>query len=717
MTADIRAHQQQAGAGTSVLTYTERIAALEETIDEVFEGVPFGAHSVAADGTYARINSVELAWLGCTRNEVIGKKRPADFLTAASMERALRNTGRQGHHELVDQELELVGKNGEPRLISVTSNWFEDGNGIIQGHRAISFDLTEDKRRREQQRVAALAFDTLAGMCVTDANGHVLQVNRAFSALTGYTLDDVRGKTMHVLSSGKHGPDFYREMWSSIQRTGMWQGEIYNRRKDGMVIAEWLSIAAIHAPQGGVLHYVGTFFDITTSKANQAEISHLAFYDPLTLLPNRRLLQDRLAHALKIAPRTGLHGALLYIDLDNFKTINDTRGHAAGDRVLVEVARRLKACVRGGDTVARIGGDEFVVLLDGLHPDSGESAVQASDVGQKILVNLAQVYEFGDFEFECSGSIGVSMFSAGDIAEDLLQHADLAMYQAKKAGRNAVRFFSATMQAAVVARVAMEQDLRRALQKQQFVLHYQPQIDHQGMVVGAEALLRWQHPLRGSVSPSEFIPLAEETGVILPMGQWVLEAACTQLQCWATDPLTAGLRMAVNVSARQFAESDFVACVLDVVHRFAIDARLLELEITESMVLDVVDTSAKIEALKGCGIRFSMDDFGTGYSSLSSLTRLSLHQLKIDQSFVQSMGTRPSDAIVVQTIISMAISLGLEVIAEGVETVAQRNFLLSQGCKLFQGYLFSRPVPLEQFEQLLHAGVQEARLTEDSRLL
>ncbi len=683
------------------LPYTERIAALEGEIDLLYESVPFGTHCVAADGTYSRINATELAWLGRTRADLIGKQRPTDFLTPTSQEMVRRHTEHGGRSGFVELELELVGVDGAVRPIAMTSSWYPNTASTPGAHRAISFDLTDTRRSREHSRIAAMAFDALTGICVTDAKGNVLEVNKAFTQLTGYLPEEVRGRNMNMLSSGNHGPDFYREMWTSITQKGFWQGEIYNRRKDGKVFAEWLSITTVDGPDGAVLHYVASFFDITVSKANQAEISHLAFYDPLTQLPNRRLFQDRLAHALKIAPRSGLKGALLFIDLDNFKTINDTRGHAAGDLVLLAVAQRLRANVREGDSVARLGGDEFVVLLDGLDHADEESAAQASHIGQKILQALAQPYQCGDFEFECSASIGVSMFGQGDAAGELLQHADLAMYQAKKAGRNTLRFFNPTMQSAVVARATLDQDLRRAIEKQQFVLHYQPQVDCEGHVTGAEALLRWSHPVRGQVPPGDFIPMAEETAAILPIGQWVLEAACAQLQAWQGKPETAALQLAVNVSPRQFAEVDFVEKVLAVVERHAIAPGLLKLEITESMVLDLADTSEKIRVLSECGVRFSMDDFGTGYSSLLSLTRLPLSQLKIDQSFVQTMGTRPSDAIVVQTVISMALSLELEVIAEGVETQEQRDFLQQHGCRLFQGYLYSRPLPIAEFEAFL----------------
>jgi len=421
-------------------------------------------------------------------------------------------------------------------------------------------------------------------------------------------------------------------------------------------------------------------------------------------LPNRRLLLDRLQQALALSVRTGRQGALLLIDLDNFKSINDTQGHAVGDLLLIDAANRLQGCVRGGDTAARLGGDEFVVLLEDMDTDEQAAAAQAETVGEKILATIGQPYLINDHEFHSTASIGVTLFR-GTIKtmEEMLKRADVALYQAKAEGRNTLRFFDPAMQAAISNRVALESDLRRAVSGQEeFLLYYQPQIDSSGRLIGAEALVRWQHPVRGMVSPAEFIPLAEETGLILPLGHWVLTTACQQLVAWAAQPATAHITVAVNVSAKQFRLPTFVDEVLTLIDFFKIDPTRLKLEVTESLLLDNVDDIiAKMTALKARGISFSMDDFGTGYSSLSYLKRLPLYQLKIDQSFVRDVLTDPNDAAIARTIVALAQSMNLMVIAEGVETEEQRVFLDMNGCHAFQGYLFSRPVPANEFEQLL----------------
>jgi diguanylate cyclase (GGDEF)-like protein/PAS domain S-box-containing protein len=444
--------------------------------------------------------------------------------------------------------------------------------------------------------------------------------------------------------------------------------------------------------------------DITERKQAEAEIKSLAFYDPLTHLPNRRLLMDRLKQALASSARSERKGALLFIDLDKFKTLNDTLGHDIGDLLLQQVAQRLESCVREGDTVARLGGDEFVVMLEDLSENNIEAAAQAEVVGEKILVTLNQPYQLAAHEHHSTPSIGVSLFSGSVLGqEELLQQADIAMYQAKKAGRNVLRFFDPAMQATITARAIQEADLRRAVAEQEkFTLYYQAQVDSSGRLIGAEALVRWQHPEHGMMLPGEFIPLAEETGLILPLGHWVLTAACKQLVAWAAQPETAYLTLAVNVSAKQIHLPTFVEEVLTLVDHFGVDPTKLKLEITESMLLDNVDaTIANMSILKARGISFSMDDFGTGYSSLQYLKRLPLDQLKIDRSFVHDIATDDSDKAIVGTIIAMAKNLNLNIIAEGVETVAQQQLLKDKGCTAFQGYLLGRPIPIEQFEALL----------------
>jgi diguanylate cyclase (GGDEF)-like protein len=432
----------------------------------------------------------------------------------------------------------------------------------------------------------------------------------------------------------------------------------------------------------------------------------------LTGLPDRLLLRERLEAALATARRDGTMGALLFIDLDDFKTLNDTLGHAIGDLLLQQVASRLTSCVRMNDGVFRLGGDEFVIMLDGLAEGEKITAAQVARVGNKVLAAFLAPYHVGSSEYDSTASIGVALFPAcSDAVDDPLQRAELAMYAAKARGRNAMCLFDPTMQTFVAARAALESDMRRALQNGEFELHYQPQVNTSGQVTGAEALVRWPHPRRGMVPPNEFIPLAEEAGLIVALGRWVLETACSQLATWALHPATERLTIAVNVSVRQFLEANFVSLVLAVLRESGADPLRLKLEITESFVIEkVIDTVAKMAALKAHGVGFSLDDFGTGYSSLSHLKRLPLDQLKIDRSFVNDVLTDVRDASIARTIITLGHNLGLSVIAEGVETQGQPEFLESAGCHDFQGYLFSPALTASQFEAFVTAAPAHERI-------
>ena len=563
-------------------------------------------------------------------------------------------------------------------------------------------DITERKQAEEQLRIAATAFESQVGMIVTNTDSVILRVNRAFTEITGYTSGEALGQTPHLLKSGRHGPDFYRAMWESIHLTGGWQGEVWDKCKDGREFPAWLTISAVKDEHGAVSHYVSTHQDISERKQAEDKINELAFYDLLTGLPNRTLLRDRLKQAMAASARSGNHGALLFIDLDNFKTLNDTLGHDMGDQLLKLVAQRLMACVREGDTAARFGGDEFVVLLAGLSAEQEGAANNIEAVTEKILTALGQSYEIGDLPHRSTASIGVTLFGrSSDTPDELMKQADLAMYKAKEAGRNTVCFFDPALESAVKERAALEHSLRQAIAEKRFVLHYQAQVAG-ARLTGAEALVRWQHPQRGMVSPAEFIPLAEETGLILALGHWVLETACRQLAGWATHPEMDHLTLAVNVSANQFLQPDFVDQVSKVIAQSGANPQRLKLELTESLLVsNVGDVIEKMFALKAKGVGFSLDDFGTGYSSLSYLKRLPLDQLKIDQSFVRDILTDPNDAAIARTIVALAQSLGLSVIAEGVESEAQRDFLASFGCHAYQGYFFSRPLPLDDFKEFV----------------
>jgi diguanylate cyclase (GGDEF)-like protein/PAS domain S-box-containing protein len=657
-----------------------------------FEGI-----AMTEDGRFVDANEQLLHMLGYAREELLGRPVEA-LLLPEDRDRVLHNILHRRESQI---EHAMVCQDG--RHIQVEAR----GQNLERMGHTIRItalrDITARKQAEELLRIAATAFESQEGMMVTDADGIILRVNRSFTEITGYSAEEMIGCKPSRLQSGRHNAAFYAEMWKNLRHQGVWQGEIWNRRKNGEIYPEWLTITAVKGEAGEVTHFVGTLIDNTLRKAAEDEIRHLAFYDPLTSLPNRRLLQDRLRQALASSMRSGHEGALLFIDLDNFKTLNDTLGHHIGDQLLLQVAERLSGCVRESDTVARLGGDEFVVMLDNLSEHMADAATQAEFVGRKIISSLNQPYLLAGNQHFSTPSVGAALFNKeDDSVDDLLKRADLAMYQAKAAGRNTLRFFDPEMQAAVTARAALEAKLRVGLQRQEFSLYYQCQVDMVGNMTGAEALVRWKDPQRGMVSPAEFIPLAEQTGLILPLGKWILTAACAQLSDWSTQPETAHLHLAVNVSALQFHHPDFVDHVLSALRQSGANPQRLKLEVTESVVLDhVEDIIDKMNALKSEGVSFSLDDFGTGYSSLSYLKRLPLDQLKIDQSFVRDIHIDQNDAAITRAIIALAQSMGLGVIAEGVETDDQRSFLVRQGCDAFQGYLFSRPLPIEEFNQLV----------------
>lgn len=566
------------------------------------------------------------------------------------------------------------------------------------------------ERSRERQELYLATFEHAPiGVARFDVNGRWLQVNEKMCDITGYARAEMLQLACHALAHPEDAELHIAEITNLVAgKMARLEREIRYVRKDGAVVWVQVHSSVMRSASGTAKYGISVVTDIAQRKAAEDQIHTLAYYDSLTKLPNRRMFVDRLTHALAVSARTRRQGAIMFIDLDHFKTLNDIQGHDVGDRLLAEVALRLQETIRQGDTVARMGGDDFVLMLEDLPPDDLVAA-HVEAVARKILAEIDRPYRLelkmgeithNTIEYHCTASIGIALFGAQqENVDDLLKQADLAMYQAKDSGRNSIRFFDTGMQAKVTARAALADDLRDAIRHGEFMLYYQPQVSGQGRLTGAEALVRWQHPQRGIVSPADFILLAEETGLILPLGQWVLQTACRQLAVWALAPPTAHLTIAVNVSPRQFTQAAFVDQVLEVLAETNANPQRLKLELTESLlILNVDDVIEKMSALKERGVGFSLDDFGTGYSSLSYLKLLPLDQLKIDQAFVRDVLVDANDAAIAKTIVALSRSLALDVIAEGVETAAQRDFLADCGCLAYQGYFFGRPVPIGEFE-------------------
>lgn len=556
------------------------------------------------------------------------------------------------------------------------------------------------KLAEDELQVAAAIFDTVQAAMVTDARRRILRVNAAFCRLMGYSADEVIGKTPWMFRSNHHDADFYAAMLRTVGETGHWAGEIWDRRKDGTVFPKWMSITAVKGAAGEVHHFVATYQDLSERKEAEARINQLAFYDILTQLPNRSLLIERLQQALDEIARSHRHGAVLMLDIDGFKTFNDAQGYPAGDAMLCSLGRQIEGYLPQGATLARLGGDEFGILLPDLSSIRMKAAALAEGLATRIHVALDQNIP----EYQARSSIGLVVLSDKKTsAAECLHDAEMAMYQAKRKGGGCLQFFDEALKQAVSERALLERELRQGIAQNQLELYYQPQIlRHKGQerCVGAEALVRWNHPDRGLVSPGLFIPLAEESGLILPLGRWVLEQACHQVAAWQQDPQRADMVLAVNVSAAQFLQEAFVDDIKALLVSTGAPSQRLKLELTESLLVDNPDQIIGImQELRALGFRFSLDDFGTGYSSLAYLKRLPLDQLKIDQSFVRDMETDANDVAIAQAVIGLAQSLGFAVIAEGVETLAQRDMLADMGCLLWQGYYFSRPVPLADFEQ------------------
>jgi diguanylate cyclase (GGDEF)-like protein/PAS domain S-box-containing protein len=567
--------------------------------------------------------------------------------------------------------------------------------GRIWYFRDITDRIEAEERLRLWSRVLSQSAE---GIFVCDVQERILMVNAAFEQVTGFSADEVLGKTPRILQSGRHDRTFYTDMWKSVMETGAWRGEMWNRRKDGELFVEWLSISAVYDDKGALTQYVGIFSDITTRKRAEEKIVHLAHHDALTDLPNRILLMDRLDQAIKAAPRRNQKVAAVFIDLDRFKEVNDSLGHEVGDLLLQTLAQRLSDSVRREDTVARIGGDEFVVIVQDLR-----DAQDVAAFAQKLLSCLERPVTLSGYQLTPTASIGISLYpDDATTAPDLIRNADAAMYRAKGAGRNTYQFYTSDMNQRALEILSMQNSLRRAIERQEFVLHYQPQINlSSGSVVGAEALIRWNHPDRGLIMPRDFISIAEESGLIVDIGNWVIAEASRQAAVWENSGKLS-IPIAVNVSAAQFRRGDFVEQAERSVRKHGLTPNRIELELTESIIMHNVDaTRAAIEKLHDMGFQLSIDDFGTGYSSLNYLRRFPIDKIKIDQSFVADV-TRDENAVsIVTAVIGLARSLKLKVLAEGVETVEQLEILREQRCDAAQGFLYSRALVPEEFEKLV----------------
>ncbi|HCI52127.1 MAG TPA: sensor domain-containing diguanylate cyclase [Gallionella sp.] len=558
----------------------------------------------------------------------------------------------------------------------------------------LTHEIKQRKEAEQGLRLSAKVFESnTEAIMITDFEQNIVMVNQAFTDITGYGADEVLGRRPKLLSSGRHGPEFYEAFWQTLRANDLWRGEIWNKRKNGEIFPEWVTISALRDETAQISHYVAVFLDITERKKEEERINYLANYDMLTGLPNRYLLSDRIEQAFSSAQRNNFKVAVLFIDLDYFKNINDSLGHDIGDALLKLVAARLKTCLRRSDTIARLGGDEFLALLSEL--DSSEEVIF---VAEKMIESLTEKFTLGEYQLSITPSIGICIYpDDGETSVELLRNADLAMYQAKDDGRNNFKFYSPDMNRKALERLKLETYLRVAIVQQQLSVYYQPKVNVlSGKMIGMEALLRWQHPELGFISPAVFIPIAEETGLINEIGDWVLRQSCLQARLWQAQGYDI-VPIAVNLSARQLKQDNFSARVVTILREAGLDPRYLMLEITESMLMSTGESGLQIlEQLRADGIRLALDDFGTGYSSLSRLKNFPLDSLKIDQSFVRDIVTDPDDASIVSATAVLAHALNLKVTAEGVETQEQLDFIRTLNCEEYQGYLFSRPIPASE---------------------
>lgn len=661
-----------------------------------------------ARGAYVEFNDAMARAMNLPREQLLGRTDSELFADKEFVADVRRLDQVAEHSEKpYAYEEELVTPDGVRRELEIIKTPIRSSDGVTAGLLVTARDITERRRAEREMRMAAVAFESHDGILIKNAQREIERVNASFTRISGYAAEELIGRRTDFLISPRHEPGFHAEIWGAVATHGHWTGEVYLRQRDGNDVATRGSLTVVKDPLGRPTHYVWSFEDISAELAAREAAEHLKLFDSLTDLPNRDLLRDRVSHALVNSERLESYCALIMLDLDLFQKINDSLGHHIGDQVIVEAARRIKAGTRQGDTLCRFSGDSFVLMLENLGKERHIAASHAADVAQALRTTIAAPMVLDGHRISCTASLGITLFSGGTATlEALLREAELAMYRSKTVGRNAIHFFEEEMQSALDRRNWIETELRHALERDQLALYYQIQVDAKGRPLGAEALLCWIHPVEGVISPGDFIPVAEETGLIEPIGRWVLTTACRQLAQWSTHEATRHLSLAVNVSSRQLKSGDFVDFALEITRKSGVSPRQLKLELTESLAIDVFESSAeKLQTLAGHGFPISLDDFGTGNSSLKYLTQLPLSQLKIDKSFVDHLPASQRDGMVAATIVAMGRGLGLHVIAEGVETRAQRDFLDGLGCHAFQGYLFGKPGPAEHVSVQLRAAL------------
>ena len=693
---------------TPIVDAQQAVTESERELRAILDNMQDTYYRTDARGLVTRASRSVKQLLGYESEEFVGRRLADSYCTPEDRDLFLARMVANGGH-IVGGESRLRHRDGHEVWVRTTAHFIHDADGKVIGVEGITRDNTRQRRAEEELRLAAKVFESSGeAIMISDASGVIISANRAFTRVTGYEPEEVIGRTTDLLSSGRHDREFFRALWRSIREVGYWNGEIWNRRRDGDIFPMWLSVSAVRDERGITTHLVGIFSDISERKSAEAKIAFLAHHDTLTDLPNRLLLRDRMQQAIAHAERSGSRVALLFVDLDRFKAVNDSFGHPAGDALLRDTARRLEDCVRDSDTVSRHGGDEFLVVLTDL-----QDAEVPARVAAKAMEALAQPFRIDGHEVTLSASVGIAVFpDDGAGFDELLKKADIAMYHAKESGRNAFRFYTEHMNADAQQRLELHGLLRRALERNEFRLHYQPVVDlASGRVVGAEALLRWQSPERGLVAPGQFIAAAEHSGLIVPIGEWVLGEACAELARWHARGARE-LSMAVNISAIQFRRGDVEDTVRRALEASGVPPDALELELTESILIDGAEqVLATLRRLQALGVRLAIDDFGTGYSSLAYLKRFAVDKLKIDQSFVRDIVSDQDDAAIVRAVIQMAKSLNLNVLAEGVETEDVAAALRRMECDLVQGYFFGRPVPADEFRALLGGSVRARRAT------